>query len=160
MYHFHTRTKSGRVEQLNAAAPDVWIELSADDAADLGVAEGDLVRVESERGWIEARARPSAVRTGVVFVPFHYGDWDPLSDVVVGGHRAANELTVTSWDPVSKQPMFKLAAVRVTKIGPSGGVPAPAPTTGAAAPLDPSSVPPTTGRHAEVLSVTDPHLEA
>jgi ferredoxin-nitrate reductase len=160
VYHFHTRTKSGRVDQLNAAAPDVWIELSANDAADLGVSEGDRVRVESERGWIEARARPSAVRPGVVFVPFHYGDWDPLADEAGSRHRAANELTVTSWDPVSKQPMFKLAAVRVSKIGPSGGVPAPAPTTGAAAPLDPSSVPPTTGRHAEVLSVTDPRLEA
>ena len=117
MYHFHTRTKSGRVEQLNAAAPDVWIELSADDAADLGISEGDRVRVESERGG--SRLGPGRRRSGpgVVFVPFHYGDWDPRADAVADGHRAANELTVTSWDPVSKQPMFKLAAVRVTKVG-------------------------------------------
>ena len=27
--------------------------------------------------------------------------------------RAANELTLVSWDPVSKQPTFKVAAVRV-----------------------------------------------
>ena len=44
-------------------------------------------------------------------MPFHYGYWD---DPQSGHTRAANELTVTGWDPVSKQPMFKLAAVRVT----------------------------------------------
>jgi hypothetical protein len=78
----------------------------------------------------------------VVFVPFHYGDWDPV-DNGAAGHRTANELTVTYWDPASKQPMFKLAAVRASKIS-SGDGAAPAPTTGAAAPVDPD-VPPTTG---------------
>jgi ferredoxin-nitrate reductase len=33
--------------------------------------------------------------------------------------RAANELTITVWDPVSKQPMFKLAAVRARPAGES-----------------------------------------
>ncbi|HLK44327.1 MAG TPA: molybdopterin-dependent oxidoreductase, partial [Thermoleophilia bacterium] len=28
LYHFHTRTKTGRVPQLNDAAPEVWVELS------------------------------------------------------------------------------------------------------------------------------------
>jgi ferredoxin-nitrate reductase len=142
VYHFHTRTKTGRAAQLNAAAPDVWIELSAADAEELDVAEGDIVRLESARGWIEGRARVCGVRPGVVFVPFHYGDWDPVDNGETG-HRTANELTVTYWDPASKQPMFKLAAVRATKIS-SGDGAAPAPTTGAAAPVDPD-VPPTTG---------------
>jgi hypothetical protein len=35
-----------------------------------------------------------------------------------GPGRAANELTLTGWDPVSKQPMFKVAAVRLTKLDP------------------------------------------
>jgi ferredoxin-nitrate reductase len=48
-----------------------------------------------------------------VFVPFHYGYWDrgPGAEHV----RAANELTLTSWDPVSKQPLFKVAAVRIER---------------------------------------------
>jgi hypothetical protein len=33
--------------------------------------------------------------------------------------RAANELTMTVWDPVSKQPVFKTAACRVTKVASS-----------------------------------------
>ncbi len=51
---------------------------------------------------------------------------------------AANELTITEWDPVSKQPIFKNAAVRVEKIG-SGNGPAPAPTTTASRPAGPQS---------------------
>jgi hypothetical protein len=30
--------------------------------------------------------------------------------------RAANELTITGWDPISKQPHFKFAAVRIDKV--------------------------------------------
>jgi anaerobic selenocysteine-containing dehydrogenase len=55
VYHFHTRTKTGRAPQLVAAAPDVWAELSAPDASALGVAEGDVVEVISPRGRVRAR---------------------------------------------------------------------------------------------------------
>jgi anaerobic selenocysteine-containing dehydrogenase len=117
VYHFHTRTKTGRAPQLTAAAPDVWVELAAVDAEELGIAEGDLVRVESPRGRLEARARLGRTRPGVVFAPFHYGYWDqPDGDRPDGRARAANELTITEWDPVSKQPLYKVAAVRVTKL--------------------------------------------
>ena len=79
--------------------------------------EGDLVAVESARGRIEARARVTGIREGVVFVPFHYGYWDePEGSEPNGRARAANELTITRWDPVSKQPVFKVAAVRVEKV--------------------------------------------
>ncbi|GAA3721546.1 anaerobic selenocysteine-containing dehydrogenase [Spinactinospora alkalitolerans] len=116
VYHFHTRTKTGRTPQLREAAPDAWLEISAEDAEELGVIEGDPVWVESERGSVLVRARVSGIRKGVVFMPFHYGYWDHGTAGPDGGRpRAANELTVTSWDPVSKQPHFKVAAVRVTK---------------------------------------------
>jgi len=48
-----------------------------------------------------------------VFIPFHYGYWDTAPDA--GHTRAANELTLTTWDPVSKQPLFKVAAVRIER---------------------------------------------
>ncbi len=114
VYHWHTRTKTARAPQLQAAAPDVWIELCPDDAHDLDIGDGDWVRVESPRGHMRARARLSGVRPGVVFAPFHYGYWD-LEDQV-SKDRAANELTITAWDPVSKQPQFKAAAVAVSKL--------------------------------------------
>jgi predicted molibdopterin-dependent oxidoreductase YjgC len=137
IYHFHTRTKTARAPQLQDAAPDVWVEISPPAAERLGVGEGDLVRVESPRGHLEARARVSGIKEGVVFVPFHYGYFDQL-DGPDGHPRAANELTITEWDPASKQPLYKVGAVRVTKIADSGGTPAPAPTTTASAPVSPA----------------------
>jgi ferredoxin-nitrate reductase len=117
VYHFHTRTKTGRAAELQAAAPNAWIELSAEDAGTLGVTEGDLIRVTSPRGSIEAPARIRPVRQGVVFVPFHYGYWDVADDAGPDGRpRAANELTMTIWDPVSKQPQLKTAAVKVERL--------------------------------------------
>lgn len=56
VYHFHTRTKTGRAAQLNAAAPEVWAEINPEDAAALGVAEGDLLRLDSPRGAVQARS--------------------------------------------------------------------------------------------------------
>lgn len=114
VYHFHTRTKTARAPELQFAAPEVWVEISEPDAERLAIDSGDRVRVESRRGALEAEARICANREGVVFIPFHYGYWD-LPD----GHphrRAANELTVSAWDPVSKQPRFKIGAVRVEPV--------------------------------------------
>jgi anaerobic selenocysteine-containing dehydrogenase len=140
IYHFHTRTKTGRAPQLADAAPDVWVEVSAEDAGALGISEGDVVQISSPRGAVVARARIGGIRPGVVFVPFHYGSWD--SDGATP--RAANEMTITAWDPVSKQPLFKVAAVRLERIEASGGQPAPAPTTTASAPVG-DGVPATVG---------------
>ncbi len=113
LFHFHTRSKTGRAPELDAAAPDAWVELHESDARELGIEEGDLVRVASRRGTIEAPARLGGIRRGTLFVPFHYGSWRNESSLP----RAANELTITAWDPVSKQPLFKAAAGRVTKVG-------------------------------------------
>jgi anaerobic selenocysteine-containing dehydrogenase len=136
LYHFHTRTKTGRVPELDEAAPEAWVEVSAADAARLGIAEGDLVEVRSERGAVRAPTRISGIRDGVVFIPFHYGYWDTEPSFATGEFgRAANELTVTAWDPVSKQPMYKVAAVALTKLADGGGRPAPAPFIGGSAPI-------------------------
>ncbi|WP_100498386.1 molybdopterin oxidoreductase family protein [Geodermatophilus chilensis] len=146
LYHFHTRTKTGRAPQLNAAAPEVWVEMSASDAADRGFAEGDLLEVATPRGRVRARLRVSGIRPGVLFLPFHYGYWDTKDGSQPkkkGEGRAANELTLTDWDPVSKQPIFKTAAARVERVS-RGGTPAPAPTTTGSAPVT-GAVPPTVG---------------
>ncbi|XKK41477.1 nitrate reductase [Nocardiopsis sp. ARC36] len=147
LYQFHTRTKTGRVPQLRRAAPEVWVEVAPSDAEDAGVREGDLVEVVSPRGAVRARARIAGIRPGVLFVPFHYGYWD--SEDGDGGEdvpkdRAANEMTVTDWDPVSKQPLFKTSAAGLRLLEPGGGAPAPAPTTTASRPVG-EGVPETRG---------------
>ncbi|MEV5510829.1 molybdopterin oxidoreductase family protein [Streptomyces orinoci] len=147
LYHFHTRTKTGRAPQLNAAAPEVWVELSAGEAAQQDLAEGDLVEVATPRGAVRGRLRITAIRDGMVFLPFHYGYWDTAEGHRPGGDsgRAANEATITDWDPASKQPLFKTAAARIGLVERAAGTPAPAPTTTASAPAGTGGVPSTTG---------------
>jgi anaerobic selenocysteine-containing dehydrogenase len=136
LYQFHTRTKTGRAPQLQAAAPEVWVEASAADAARAGWGEGDLLRVSTPRGEVTARLRVSGIRDGVLFLPFHYGYWDTPDGWQPGEHgRAANELTPTVWDPASKQPIFKTAAAAAVRVSVSDGTPAPAPTTTASRPV-------------------------
>jgi predicted molibdopterin-dependent oxidoreductase YjgC len=159
VYQFHTRTKTGRSRSLNDAAPDAWVELSEPDAHQLGISEGDWVRVESPRGAIEVRARVGQVMEGAVFAPFHYGHFDPTGIAEDADHRLANELTMTVWDPVSKQPYFKTAACRVSKLRDGNG-PAPAPTTTASAPAR-AQVPDTAGgapTSSEVVEQTPRYL--
>ncbi|MFJ9740689.1 molybdopterin oxidoreductase family protein [Streptomyces sp. NPDC101166] len=119
VHHFHTRTKTGRAPELASAAPEMWAELSPSEASRQGLSDGDVVRVATPRGAVRARLRTTAMRDGTVFLPFHYGYWDTPE-----GHRppegglgrAANETTVTDWDPVSKQPLFKTGAAQVTLV--------------------------------------------
>jgi ferredoxin-nitrate reductase len=109
-FHFHTRTKTGRAPELEAAAPSPIVQLSDEDGQRLGIVEGDLVEVSSRRGSARGLARIGGIEPGMCFMSFHFGEWDRP-----GGHQAANELTLTGWDPVSKQPWLKYAAVRVEK---------------------------------------------
>jgi anaerobic selenocysteine-containing dehydrogenase len=158
LYHFHTRTKTARAPQLQAAAPDVWVEVSPTDATALGLSEGDHVRVSTPRGHIEAQVRVCGVRPGTLFVPFHYGYWDsPTGHEPDGRSTAGNELTITDWDPASKQPIFKTAKAKVTFVR-RGVRPAPAPTTTGSRPAS-DEIPATRGGRAaeadEAMATTE-----
>jgi anaerobic selenocysteine-containing dehydrogenase len=111
VHHWHTRTKTGRVEALNEAEPEPFLEISAGDAELYGIDDCGRVEVESRRSRVRVRARITDILPGTVFMPFHYGTWDTGEEA-----RAANELTLFDWDPVSKQPYFKCAAVRVKRV--------------------------------------------
>ena len=105
--HWHTRTKTGRIAILEGLSPEAWVEIHPADAATLGVRSGDLVRLRSARGQVDAlRARVTAIgRPGEVFVPFH---WD---------ERCVNRLTDDQFDPISREPNYKQCAVAVERVG-------------------------------------------
>jgi len=81
------------------------VEISPADAKDLGVEDGNWIRVVSRRGEIQAKAKvtPRSLQ-GCVFIPFHFAE------------AAANRLTHAALDPVSKIPELKVCAVRIEKI--------------------------------------------
>ncbi len=111
VYQWHTRTKTGRVPALNNAAPEAFIQIADGDAAALGIHEDDWVEVRTRRGRMLARARLGGIRKGHLFMPFHYGSRDHWNR-----RRAANEGTLPNWDPVSKQPYFKLSAAQIFRV--------------------------------------------
>jgi len=100
---YHTGTMTRRVEGINELVPTGFVEVNPADAERLGVADGDMVAVETRRGQIEVPAwvteRP---REGVVFIPFHF--WE----------GPANRLTNPERDPQAKIPEFKVCACRVS----------------------------------------------
>jgi anaerobic selenocysteine-containing dehydrogenase len=112
VYHWHTRTKTAKARALADAAPGAFVAVNSADARSLGIADGDAVRVVSRRGTVEAPAKVGdVVAPGVVFIPFHYGE--------LGAHSSPNRLMAKAWDPVSKQPVQKYAAVRLERVGPA-----------------------------------------
>ena len=83
------------------------LDLDPEDAAALGVEDGDRVRVISRRGSVEAPVRlVRGLRPGLAFMTPHFPD-----DVDV------NSLTIDVWDPKSGTAEFKATAVRVEKVG-------------------------------------------
>jgi predicted molibdopterin-dependent oxidoreductase YjgC len=83
------------------------LDLSPEDGAELGVGEGDKVKVTSRRGSIEAPVRfDRSLRPGLAFMSVHFPD---DTDV--------NTLTVDAWDPKSGTAEFKATAIRVEPIG-------------------------------------------
>ncbi len=104
--HWHTRTKTGRVEILDRLAPEGWVEVHPADAGRLHIHTGDLVRIVSERGAVDRiRVRVTrTVREGEVFVPFHFDE------------QCANRLTINEFDPISREPNYKQCAVRLDRV--------------------------------------------
>jgi len=82
------------------------LDVSPEDAATYGWAEGERVRIVSRRGQVEApiRVDPS-LRPGLTFMTFHFQD-----DV------ATNLLTIDAIDPKSGTAEFKATAIRIEKL--------------------------------------------
>lgn len=106
LYHWHGGTLTRRVEGLLALAPRLEVAIHPSDARRLGVDTGGRVRVQSRRGELVAHAQVTeAVRAGAIFIPF-----------VKLSESAANFLTNSAADPISKIPEYKVCAVRLTPL--------------------------------------------
>jgi predicted molibdopterin-dependent oxidoreductase YjgC len=105
LQHYHTGSMTRRSKVLNGIVPHGKVELSIEDAKNLGVVNGEKVKISSRRGTIQIEAEVSSrVQKGVVFIPFHFAE------------TAANLLTNDALDPVAKIPEYKVCAVKVEKL--------------------------------------------
>ena len=102
--HYHTGTKTRKVEELNNLVPGAYVELNPRDAERLGIEYGDKVTLESRRGRMEAKAVITAmIAPGSCFVPMHFSE------------GPVNQLTVWAVDKFSKEPNYKQQAVKIRK---------------------------------------------
>ncbi|GGU97996.1 bifunctional reductase [Streptomyces filipinensis] len=119
-HQWHTLTKTARVAKLNKLDPGPFVEVHPQDAARLGLTDGDSVEVASRRGRAVLPALVTdRVRPGCCFAPFHWND-------LFGEYLSVNAVTSDAVDPLSFQPEFKVCAVSLTKVATPVTVRAPA----------------------------------
>jgi formate dehydrogenase alpha subunit len=99
--HWHTGSMSHRSRVLESLVPESHVEISPEDAARLGINEGDEIYLSSRRGKVQTKVRRTdRVKPGEAFMPFHWGD------------APANVLTSQAVDPLAKIPEYKVSSVK------------------------------------------------
>ncbi len=118
--HFHT-AKTIRAGTTRKLVPEMYVEMHPDDAKELGVKDGQWVKIVTRRGDLEARVSiglDSVVKPARNTVPkgFLFSPWN-LSVADSADPRKnrwlANGTTHRAFDPVSGQVDFKKCAARV-----------------------------------------------
>lgn len=105
LYHYHTRTQTGRCEGINVLLREETADISAADARKKGIADGEMIKVKSRRGEVKVRARVTMeVPEGLVWMAFHFREGN------------ANWLTNPAYDPITQTAEYKACAVRIDKI--------------------------------------------
>lgn len=123
--HWHTQTRTGRIEKIAKKYPEPFMEMHPKDAQKLGVNDGEWVEVRSRRGKARFLARVTkAISPGVLFIPMHWGAlWTPKPEPDLLPHleadpisAEANVLTHPESCPISKEPELKACAVQVLPV--------------------------------------------
>ena len=101
---WHTGSRTNKSAVLRKLAPtELYVEINPVDADELGINAGEPVRVSSRRGSLTAIAFvTSTVQPGQIFLPMHFA--------------TVNQLTFPAFDPHSRQPSYKAAAVKVERV--------------------------------------------
>lgn len=105
LYHYHTRTMTGRIEGLNNLYSESFVEINPMTARGLDIEDGEMIVVSSRRGSIKVKAFVTDdIQEDVVFIPFHFAD------------GPANCLTNPKLDPIAKIPELKVSTVNIRKL--------------------------------------------
>jgi assimilatory nitrate reductase catalytic subunit len=107
---WHAMSRTGTVARLFNHVEEPWLAMHARDMERRGLKDGDIARLKSRRGELAVRVAASdEVRAAQVFMPMHWG-----GQFMRGG--GVNALTTPAFDPQSKQPELKHAAIEVEKL--------------------------------------------
>ena len=110
---WHTMTRTGLSPRLSQHRREPLVEIHPEDAASLGLADGDLAAVHTAQGSSIFRAAlDGGQRRGDAFVPIHW------TDVMTSGGRTGR-LASPDRDPYSGQPGFKAVPARIERVEPA-----------------------------------------
>ena len=102
---YHTGTQTGRASGFELLVPHEFAEINPADAADMGINDGDFVRVSSRRGSVTTAAQVTdRSPRGVVFMSFAFPD-----------STRTNDLTIDAYDFITETPEFKACAVKIER---------------------------------------------
>ena len=106
---WHTMTRTGLSPRLASHQPEPFVDMHPDDAAQAGLAGGELARVTTPYGTCILRVEENeGQRRGSLFVPIHWSDANASSARI-------GELVNASTDPFSGQPEAKATPVAITR---------------------------------------------
>jgi formate dehydrogenase major subunit len=89
------------------------LQIAPEDAAKLGLIEGEVVKASSRRGSVELPVHvDSTLRPGLAFMTLHFPD-----------QVSTNQLTIDALDPKSGTAEFKATAIRIDKLPAKAKVP-------------------------------------
>ena len=104
---WHGMSRTGRIPRLYAHEPEPSLKLHPSDMARRGWVAGTLMTIKNKRGAIVLPVAASEeMRPGQAFIAMHWGRHG-LS------HDGVNTLMPSAFDPISKQPELKHAAIRI-----------------------------------------------
>jgi len=102
LYHYHTGTMTTRAQGPSERYPESLVEINPLDAEKLGISEGQMVKVTSRRGTVQAKAQiTQKSMPGTIFMNFHFAG------------APVNALTNSALDPTGKIPEYKVCAVKL-----------------------------------------------
>lgn len=116
--HSHTMTQN--VATMNAISREYGLErawISAQDAADLGIADGDMIEIASSEHTGQVAARVTQrMRPGVVFLPTHYGGSSPYQSRAYEFGLNMTDFVPFHMEPGTGATMSQEVAVTVRKV--------------------------------------------
>ncbi len=108
--HWHTMTRTGRSPRLSRHIPVPFVAVNPQDAAALGVGEGDFLALTSRYGRATLEVRlDEGQRLGEVFAPIHWSD-------ATSALARVGALIKGVTDPVSGQPELKATPVHLARV--------------------------------------------
>ena len=105
LYHYNVGTMTRRSESIAQKTNDCFVEINNDDAGRTGIINGEMVKIITRRGEVDARAEVSSkAKEGVIWMPMHFAE------------ASVNKLTIAAFDNITQTAEYKVCSARLEKL--------------------------------------------